>query len=59
MAQAVGYLMASLCPLLLGLAHQWTGDWQAAGPLLVTYTAIGMAGAAGAGRKLLVRSAAD
>ena len=59
MAQAVGYLMASLGPLLLGLAHQWTGDWQAAGPLLVTYTAIGMAGAAGAGRKLLVRSAAD
>ena len=59
MAQAVGYLIASLCPLLLGLAHQWTGDWQAAGPLLVAYTAIGMAAAAGAGRKLLVRPAAD
>ena len=58
MAQAVGYLLASLGPLLLGLAHQWTGDWRAAGPLLVAYTAIGMAGAAGAGRKLLVRPAA-
>lgn len=58
MAQAIGYLIASLCPLLLGLAHQWTGDWRAAGPLLVAYTAIGMAGAAGAGRKLLVRPAA-
>lgn len=59
MAQAVGYLLASLGPLLLGLAHQWTGDWSAADPLLVAYTAIGMAGAAGAGRKLLVRSAAE
>lgn len=58
MAQAVGYLIASLGPLLLGLAHQWTGTWQAAGPLLVVYTAVGMAGAAGAGRKLLVRPAA-
>ena len=58
MAQAIGYLIASLCPLLLGLAHQWTGDWRAAGPLLVAYTAIGMAGAAGAGRKLLIRPAA-
>ena len=58
MAQAVGYLLASMGPFLLGLAHQWTGDWGAAGPLLVAYTAIGMAGAAGAGRKLLVRQAA-
>ena len=58
MAQAVGYLLASLGQLLLGLTHQWTGDWRAAGPLLVAYTAAGMAGAAGAGRKLLVRPAA-
>lgn len=58
MAQAVGYLLASLGPLLLGLAHQWTGNWVAAGPMLVAYTAIGIAGAAGAGRKLLVRPAA-
>ena len=58
MSQAVGYLIASVGPLLLGLAHQWTGDWRAAGPLLVVYTAIGMAGAAGAGRKRLVRPAA-
>lgn len=58
MAQAVGYLIACLGPLLLGLAHQWTGNWQAAGPLFLVYTAIGMAGAAGAGRKLLVRPAA-
>ncbi len=58
MAQAVGYVIAAAGPLLLGLAHQWTGDWRAAGPLLVVYTAIGMAGAAGAGRKLLVRPVA-
>lgn len=58
MAQAVGYLLASLGPLLLGLAHQWTGDWRAAGPLLIAYTAVGMASAAGAGRKLLVRPSA-
>ena len=57
MAQAVGYLIAAAGPLLVGLAHQWTGDWRAAGPLLVLYTAIGMAGAAGAGRKRLVRPA--
>ncbi len=59
MAQAVGYLLASLGPLFLGLAHQWTGDWSAAGPLLVAYTAIGIVGAAGAGRKRLVRPALD
>lgn len=57
MAQAVGYMLASFGPLLLGLAHQWTGDWSAAGPLLIAYTAVGMAGAAGAGRKRLVRPA--
>ena len=57
MAQAVGYMLASFGPLLLGLAHQWTGDWRAAGPLLIAYTAVGMAGAAGAGRKRLVRPA--
>ncbi len=57
MAQAVGYIIAAAGPLLLGLAHQWTGDWRAAGPLLVLYTAIGIAGAAEAGRKRLVRPA--
>lgn len=58
MAQAVGYLIASVGPLLLGLAHQWTGDWRAAGPLFIAYTVVGMVGAAGAGRKLILRSAA-
>ena len=57
MAQAVGYVIAAAAPFLVGLAHQITGDWRAAGPLLILYTVIGMAAAAGAGRNRLVRDA--
>ena len=57
MAQAVGYVIAAAAPFLVGLAHQWTGDWRATGPLLILYTAIGAAAAAGAGRNRLVRGA--
>ena len=55
MAQAVGYVIAAAAPFVLGVAHQLTGDWRAAAPLLVLYTAIGIAAAAGAGRNRLVR----
>lgn len=57
MAQAVGYIIAAVAPFVLGLTHEWLGDWRATGPLLVVYTLIGMAAAAGAGRTLLVRAA--
>lgn len=55
MAQAVGYVIAAAAPFGVGLAHQIAGDWRATGPLLILYTAIGMAAAAGAGRNRLVR----
>jgi CP family cyanate transporter-like MFS transporter len=43
MSQGVGYTLASLGPLALGLSHDLRGDWSAAGPL---FTAITLAAAA-------------
>jgi len=45
MAQGIGYLIAGLGPLALGLVHDLTGSWHAAGALFVAITA----GAAAAG----------
>lgn len=45
MSQGVGYTLASLGPLALGLSHDLLGDWSAAGPL---FTAVTL-GAAAAG----------
>jgi CP family cyanate transporter-like MFS transporter len=28
MSQSIGYLLAALGPLLVGLIYEWTGDWQ-------------------------------
>jgi CP family cyanate transporter-like MFS transporter len=56
MAQSVGYVIAAAGPLLLGLAHQWSGDWRAAGPLVTAFALIACAAAAGAGRTRYVRT---
>jgi MFS transporter, CP family, cyanate transporter len=45
MSQGVGYMLASLGPLGLGLSHDLLGDWSAAGPLFTVVTL----GAAAAG----------
>jgi CP family cyanate transporter-like MFS transporter len=45
MSQGVGYTLASLGPLALGLSHDLLGDWSAAGPLFAMITL----GAAAAG----------
>jgi CP family cyanate transporter-like MFS transporter len=39
MAQGVGYLIASLGPLLAGLLHGWSGEWW---PIAWLFAAIGL-----------------
>ena len=56
MAQSVGYVLATVGPLLIGLMHTWTGSYQSAGPL---FAIIGLAAAIcgfGAGRAAHVRA---
>jgi CP family cyanate transporter-like MFS transporter len=57
MAQSVGYLIAALGPVLVGVTHDVTGSWPAGVALLlfilVPQTAFGVA----AGRRLLLGSA--
>ncbi|WP_225768634.1 MFS transporter [Inquilinus sp. Marseille-Q2685] len=58
MSQGVGYTLASGGPLLIGLLHDWTGGWAAAGLFVL---AIGLAAALagiGAGRAKLVSARA-
>jgi CP family cyanate transporter-like MFS transporter len=54
MAQSVGYLIAALGPVLVGVAHDMTGSWTAGVALLlfilVPQTAFGVA----AGRRMLL-----
>ena len=54
MAQAVGYVIAAAAPFVVGLTHQWMGDWRATGPLIVVYAAIGIAAGLGAGRLVML-----
>lgn len=54
MAQGVGYVLAAIGPLLLGLIRSWTGSFDAAALLIVALgVGAGVAGA-GAGRALHV-----
>lgn len=50
MAQSVGYTLASCGPLLAGLIRDWTGSWDAAGPLFVVICCLAAAIGFGAGR---------
>ncbi|GDY29012.1 MFS transporter [Gandjariella thermophila] len=49
-AQAVGYLLAAMGPLLVGLLHQATGGWLAALVLLLAVCLAGATAGLGAGR---------
>lgn len=50
MAQGVGYLLASVGPLLAGLLHDWTHGWDAVAILMGLLAAAGAAAGYGAGR---------
>lgn len=54
MAQGIGYTLASLGPLLLGLIHEATHGWQAAGWLFAAIVAGALLTGVGAGREGLV-----
>lgn len=51
MAQGLGYVLASLGPLLLGLLHDLTHDWQLAGWLFTGIVLLALAAGSGAGRQ--------
>lgn len=55
MAQAVGYLLAAMGPLLVGLLHELVGGWSAPLAMLLVVCVVGSLAALGAGRPLQVR----
>ncbi len=56
MAQGIGYTLAALGPLLVGVLHDWSGSWNVIG-FLVSAIALGaLAMALGAGRNRQVAS---
>jgi CP family cyanate transporter-like MFS transporter len=56
MSQGVGYTLASGGPLLIGLLHDWTGGWAAAGLLILAIGTVAALAGLGAGRDQLVRA---
>ncbi len=56
MAQTVGYILASVGPLLVGLLHGWTGGFAASGWLFVALIAGGCVSGWGAGRSQYVNT---
>lgn len=59
MAQGVGYTLAALGPLAMGLVHDFTGNWSASGVIFVTIALVGTLFGLGAGRALYVRASAE
>lgn len=56
MSQTVGYVLASLGPLLIGLLHQWTGSFHSAAVLVVILGLGSIVSGWHAGRNVLVRA---
>jgi len=56
MAQSVGYTLAAVGPLLAGLLHDWTDNWNASGALFVAICVLAIAFGVGAGRPLHVNA---
>lgn len=50
MAQSVGYVLASVGPLLVGLLHGWSGNWNALTGLALVLGAVMLASGIGASR---------
>ncbi len=56
MSQAVGYVLAAVGPMLVGMLHSWTGSYAASGWLFTALGAGAMASGWGAGRALMVQA---
>lgn len=56
MAQSVGYALAAIGPLAVGLLHDWSGTWDGAGVLFAAITAAAAMFGTGAGRDRFVLS---
>ncbi|MDD1968040.1 MFS transporter [Pseudomonas putida] len=54
MAQGVGYTLASLGPLAVGLVHDWTGNWSSVGWIFGIIGVFAILAGMGAGRALYV-----
>ncbi|MBO9468675.1 MFS transporter [Endozoicomonas sp. G2_2] len=54
MAQGIGYVLAALGPLLVGILHDLTGGWQSTGVLFGVIVGVGLIAGLGAGRDLQV-----
>jgi CP family cyanate transporter-like MFS transporter len=54
MAQSIGYLIAALGPVLVGVVHDATGSWAAAVALLIAMLVPQAISGVGAGRRLFV-----
>jgi CP family cyanate transporter-like MFS transporter len=50
MAQGIGYTLASLGPLAVGLIHDWTGGWAATGWVFAVIGLGAIVAGLGAGR---------
>lgn len=59
MAQSVGYSLASMGPLAVGLLHDRTGGWNAAGGLFIAISIATALAALGAGRALYVKAVSE
>ncbi|SDP24611.1 CynX/NimT family MFS transporter [Pseudomonas jinjuensis] len=54
MAQGVGYTLAAMGPFLVGVVHDLSGGWSAAGVIFVVISIAATVAGLGAGRNLLV-----
>lgn len=59
MAQGVGYTLASMGPLAVGLVHDWTGGWAAVGWIFAVVGLGALVFGLGAGRALHVEVTAE
>ena len=50
MAQGIGYVLAAMGPLLVGVLHDLTGGWQSTGVLFSVIVIVGLIAGLGAGR---------
>lgn len=54
MAQGIGYTLASMGPLAVGLVHDWSGGWNAVGWIFAIIGTLAIIAGMGAGRSLHV-----
>jgi CP family cyanate transporter-like MFS transporter len=59
MAQGIGYTLASLGPLAVGLLHDWTGGWAATGWIFALLGVGAIIAGLGAGRALYVQVSSE